>query len=206
MFSLSPKELGLNIISCGDGPASFNYGMKERGHKVISCDPIYAFSAGQIRSRIKRTYASVMEQLKGNEEAYVWTTFKNPEEVGRVRMKAMNAFLEDYPHGKKEGRYLAECLPHISFNNDRFDLALCSHLLFLYSKHLSLDFHIASITEMLRVSKEVRIFPLLELSGGKSPYLKDVISEFRGKGHEVATPKVNYEFQRGGDMMLRISR
>lgn len=44
-----------------------------------------------------------------------------------------------------------------------FDLAVCSHLLFLYSEHLSEDFHVESIKELCRVAGEARIFPLLEL-------------------------------------------
>ena len=43
--------------------------------------------------------------------------------------------------------------------DDSFDLALCSHLLFLYTDHLDAAFHIAAVQELLRVAGEVRIFP-----------------------------------------------
>ena len=45
------------------------------------------------------------------------------------------------------------------FADREFDLALCSHLLFLYSEQLTADFHLASIRELCRVAGEVRVFP-----------------------------------------------
>ena len=44
-------------------------------------------------------------------------------------------------------------------------MALCSHLLFLYSDHLDAAFHRAAIRDLCRVAGEVRIFPLLALGG-----------------------------------------
>lgn len=206
MFGLTKKELGLKIISCGDGPAGFNAEMNKRGYKVISCDPVYKFSASQIKSRIDKTYDLVMEQLRKNKQDYVWKTFDTPEEVGHARMKAMRDFLEDYERGKKEGRYITGSLPELAINDNKFDLALCSHFLFLYTRHLSLGFHIKSIIEMLRIAGEVRIFPLLELNGKKSSYVRDVLLKLREKGYKASVLKVNYEFQRLGNEMLKINR
>lgn len=206
MFDLREKDLQKKIASCGDGPAGFNAEMTKRGHRVVSCDPIYRFSEKQIESRIDKTYAVVLEQLKKNRKDYVWKSFRTPEEVGDTRMQAMRNFLEDYDRGKREGRYITGRLPQLAFKDNQFDLALCSHFLFLYTKHLSLDFHVAAIKEMLRVAKEVRIFPLLELDGLKSPYVRGIISEFRKNGYKAAVRKVNYEFQCGGNKMLKIRR
>jgi len=83
----------------------------------------------------------------------------------------MKLFIADFEEGKAQKRYLAAELPHLPFENNTFDLCLCAHFLFLYSVHLSLGFHIEAITEMLRVSNEVRIFPLLALDGNKSAYI-----------------------------------
>jgi len=46
-------------------------------------------------------------------------------------MAAMQEFLADYRAGGREGRYMAATLPHLPFADGAFDLALCSHLLFL---------------------------------------------------------------------------
>ncbi|MFN9174829.1 MAG: SAM-dependent methyltransferase, partial [Synechocystis sp.] len=86
------------------------------------------------------------------------------------------------------------------------ELCVCSHLLFLYSEHLSFDFHAASIHELLRIAPEVRIFPLLKLDGEPSPYLELVLEELSKKGCSVQVQSVTYEFQKGGNQMLRISR
>lgn len=206
MFNLTKKDLRSKIVSCGDGPAGFNVEMKKRGYEVVSCDPIYKFSAQQIKSQIDKIYDSVIKQLEDNRRDYVWESFKSPEALGRIRMQAMRDFLMDYSRGKKEGRYVAQRLPKLSFKDGQFDIALCSHFLFLYTGRLSFSFHMKAIAEMLRVAREVRIFPLLELGGKKSPYVKEAIKILREKGYKVAISRVDYEFQRNGNKMLRATK
>jgi hypothetical protein len=55
MFHLADADLARSILGCGDGPASFNAELTRRGGRVVSADPIYRFSADQIRSRIDAT-------------------------------------------------------------------------------------------------------------------------------------------------------
>lgn len=57
---------------------------------------------------------------------------------------------------------------------------------------------------MLRVSQEVRIFPLLTLESQTSPYLNLIVSEYQAKGYFVSVESVPYELQKGGDQMLVI--
>jgi hypothetical protein len=59
---------------------------------------------------------------------------------------------------------------------------------------------------MCRVAKEVRVFPLLGgYSGVESEHLNPILTELRRSFH-VETPKVCYEFQKGGNKMLRVSK
>jgi hypothetical protein len=206
MFSLSKTDLNAKILGCGDGPASFNAEMTERGYSVVSIDPIYQFSAGQIEQRVRATYAPVISQVKQNSSHYIWQNFRDADELGKARLNAMEKFLFDYESGKVAGRYLFQSLPDLEFLDDQFELCLCSHLLFLYSEQLSLDFHIAAIHELLRVSREVRIFPLLKLDGEPSSYLELILEELSNKSCNVEVQSVGYEFQKGGNQMLRISR
>jgi hypothetical protein len=206
MFSLSETDLNAKILGCGDGPASFNAEMIELGHHVVSIDPIYQFSAEQIEQRVRATYESVISQVKQNSSHYIWKNFQDADELGKARLNAMEKFLLDYDSGKVSGRYLYQSLPNLEFVDDQFELCLCSHLLFLYSEHLSFDFHVASIYELLRIAPEVRIFPLLKLDGEPSPYLEWVLEELSKKGCRVQVQSVAYEFQKGGNQMLRISR
>lgn len=91
------------------------------------------------------------------------------------------------------------------FDDLTFDLGLSSHFLILYSQ-LGFDFHIASINEMLRVAKDIRIFPLLNLNSKRSEVLDDLVNYYE-KEFIVSIKKVNYEFQRNGnEMLLTIKR
>jgi hypothetical protein len=58
---------------------------------------------------------------------------------------------------------------------------------------------------MCRVAKEVRIFPLLvSFSGETSPLLQPVINELQQRGYKVEIEQVPYEFQKGGNKLLRV--
>jgi hypothetical protein len=64
MFALSDKDLRLRILGCADGPASFNAIATRRRAHVVSCDPLYRFSASEIRDRIAATYETIIEQTR----------------------------------------------------------------------------------------------------------------------------------------------
>jgi ubiquinone/menaquinone biosynthesis C-methylase UbiE len=119
-------------------------------------------------------------------------------------MGAMQVFLEDYEPGKLAGRYVDAELPTLPFSDTAFDLALCSHFLFLYTGQLGEAFHRRAIREMCRVAGEVRIFPLLALDGHRSPYVDSNLSDLRDSDYHVSLERVPYEFQRGGNQMMRI--
>lgn len=205
MFDLTADELKLKILDCAGGPASFNAEMMRKGYKVISCDPIYQFSADEIAQRIQETYQTVIDGAKATQEYYVWQDIQSPEHLGQIRMAAMQQFLEDLPLGIQQERYITAELPILPFDTEQFDLAICSHFLFTYSDLLSQDFHLASIQELCRVAGEVRIFPLLnQYSREISPLLPSVIKELAAQGYNVETKHVPYEFQKGGNKMLRV--
>jgi hypothetical protein len=204
MFDLKESELELRILGCGDGPASFNSECNKRGGHVTSADPIYNLTKEEIRKRIAKTYDDVLRQTAKNLEKFKWDAIKSVEELGKIRMEAMEIFLDSYEQGKKEGRYIPATLPVLPFRDGEFDIALSSHFLFLYTDNLSYDFHIKSIREMLRVAGEVRIFPLLDLKADKSPYLQGIIDDLGAERVEVR--KVDYEFQIGGNELLIIKK
>ena len=206
MFDLSEADLRLRLISCGDGPAGFNARLTEQGGNVVSLDPIYEFGTAQIRKRISETYETVMDQMRKNQTDYVWKAIPSIEDLGHVRMSAMNSFLSDFEAGKRERRYVAGELPSLPFNDREFDIALSSHFLFLYSAHLSAEFHLRAIQEMLRVAHEVRIFPLLTLDGKPSSHHDFVARRLSDHGFSIATKRVAYEFQRGGNEMFVIGK
>ncbi|MEZ4865458.1 MAG: hypothetical protein R3C14_29380 [Caldilineaceae bacterium] len=206
MFDLSPTNLASKILGCGDGPASFNAELTAQGGQVISVDPIYAYSREQIEARVNATHTVVVTQVQQTLEDYRWTEFANPAALGRHRLATMQRFLADYAAGHRAGRYRVEALPALSFADDTFDLALCSHFLFLYSEQLDYAFHRAGILELCRVAREVRIFPLLDLKCRLSQHLQPLCVALQQQGYDARVVSVPYEFQRGGNQMLQIAR
>jgi hypothetical protein len=136
---------------------------------------------------------------------FVWDNIRSLDELGRLRMDTMEAFLADYDAGKHDGRYVDAELPALDFRDGYFDLAVCSHFLFLYSEHVPEAFHRSSILELCRVATEVRIFPLITLEGIPSPHLPRIIDDLKGIC-EISLETVPYEFRRGGNQMMRVRK
>jgi len=207
MFALTAADLGGRVLGCGDGPASFNAEATRQGAQIVSCDPLYQFSAAQIRRRIDETAPDVLEQARQNAHEFVWDeAIPDVDALRRVRMTAMAAFLEDFETGRGQGRYVDAGLPSLPFADGAFDLALCSHFLFLYSQQLDEAFHHQALRELCRVARDVRIFPLVALGGRPSSHLGPVRVAMARDGWHTSIERVPYEFQRGGNEMLRLRR
>ena len=205
MFDLTDADLSKCLLGVGDGPASFNAEATQLGYTVTSIDPLYQFSGNEILARFNAVVDDIIEQVKASPNDWNWSYHHSPEGLLANRVKAIHTFINDYDVGSAEGRYLVEALPDLSFANQRYALALCSHFLFLYSEQLNYQFHLASIQEMLRVSREVRIFPLLTLMRQRSPHLDPILQALMDQGHTLTIKKVPYELQKGGNEMLVIT-
>lgn len=202
MFALSETDLARRILGCGDGPASFNAELTRRGGTVVSVDPLYRFAAAEIRDRIERTYDIVLEETRRHQNEFVWERFRSVEGLGQTRMAAMQQFLEDY--APNSDRYVTGELPSLPFADGEFELALCAHFLFLYGDRLSTEFHVRSLVELCRVATDVRVFPLQELGMRPSRHVEAAIAELKRAGFDCAIESVAYEFQKGGNRMLRV--
>jgi hypothetical protein len=148
----------------------------------------------------------VLDQTRQNAAEFVWgEAIPSVEALGTLRLSSMEMFLDDYAErGRSRSRFVAAALPALPFADAAFDLAVCSHFLFLYSAHLSQAVHFEGLRELCRVAREVRVFPLLALGGTRSPWLDPVAGALREAGLDVSVVPVAYEFQRGGDEMLRV--
>lgn len=203
MFGLTDSDMKLKIAGFGDGPSSFNAEAAIMGADVTSYDIIYQFTREDIQNRITQVKDVVMQQMQCNQENYVWTQIQNLDELERLRMDAMNCFLEDYESGKSEGRYIFYTLPdRLEVKDKYYDLGLSSHFLLMYD-NLGYEFHRKAISEMLRVCKEVRIFPICDLDGNDTELAKKIIDYFNEE-YEVAVIASEYQFQKGKHEMLII--
>ncbi len=205
MFQLNESDVSKNIAGFGDGPSCFNYEATQQGYSVTSFDPIYQFSKDELKKRIDDVRITVMQQMRENINNYVWTNIKNLEELENIRMSAMRSFLSDFEKGKQDGRYIYHELPNrLIYADDSFDIGLSSHFLLMYTV-LGYEFHIHSMTEMLRVCKEIRIFPIVDLDANKTDLISKVINYF-DKRYDVEIRKTQYEFQKGDNNMLIIRK
>lgn len=205
MFMLNDNDMSKNIAGFGDGPASFNFEAAQHGYSVTSFDPIYQFSKDDLQKRIDEVRITVMQQMRENKDNYVWTKIKSLEDLENVRMSAMRLFLEDFEKGKQEGRYVHHELPDRSpYEDDTFDIGLSSHFLLMYTI-LGFDFHIQAMTEMLRICKEIRIFPIVDLDANKTDLISNVIDYFKQR-YDVEIRKTQYEFQKGDNKLLIIRK
>lgn len=102
-------------------------------------------------------------------------------------------------------RYIPVTLPSLPFENEEFDLLLSAHFLFTYADRLDYPFHLATLNELLRVTKEeIRIFPLVDLEGKRYEHLDQLISYLITSGYTVEEEIVPYEFQKKANSMLKI--
>jgi SAM-dependent methyltransferase len=206
MFALRQNDFQRSILGCGDGPAAFNAGMRTRGYRATSVDPLYRFSRREIEQRIRETYEIVISQTRNNSHLFRWVSpIDSVDALGAARVAAMHEFLQDYDAGRIEGRYVEGELPSLPFSDGQFDLVLCSHFLFLYTDNLTRAFHLRGIDEMLRVGREVRVFPIVDANARTSVHLAPVMVHF-AQTYKVDLVTVDYEFQIGGHSMLRIAK
>jgi hypothetical protein len=182
MFALTAEDLSRGVLDCGGGPASFTAGTSASGYHAVSADPIYAYSATDIRARFEATADSMMTQVRKTPDDWTWSYHRDSDALLANRRAALERFLADYERDLREHRYVAAELPSLPFETGWFGIAVCSHLLFLYSDLLSADFHIRSARELCRVACEVRIFPLLTLSRTPSPHVEAVRSALESDG------------------------
>jgi hypothetical protein len=205
MFALQPADRARSVLGCGDGPAAFNADWTRRGGRVVSLDPLYAQSGEAIAARIDATFPEVVRQMRRAPERLRLAPDQTVDRLAARRRAAMRRFRADYSGGGRDGRYVAGALPDLPFAAGAFDLAVVSHLLFLYDRQLDLDAHVAGLTALLRVAAEVRVFPLVDLAGQRSRWLDPALAHLRGRGVRADILAVDYEVQRGARQMLRLS-
>ncbi|HEY4345555.1 MAG TPA: hypothetical protein VGN05_14485, partial [Parvibaculum sp.] len=204
-FALKDIGPGTTILDAGGGPASFAAEAAARGFNVTATDPIYSLCGGDIRRRFEETAIAMRASMRLASYRFKWNFYGSEERVHRRRRDALELFLADF---EREGarRYVSASLPNLPFADGAFSCALSSHFLFLYGDELDGAFHIAAIRELMRVAKEVRIFPLINLDGRPSSHLPVVIRDLERDGFEPKLVHVPFEFQIGATQMLRVRR
>jgi len=200
-FNLDDDDVSKSIVGFADGTSSVNSELTQLGIKMVSVDPIYQFTVSDIGRRLNE----VMKQSGQYRQNLPLNERKRACEIAGSRAKASEDFLADFELGKQQRRYLTAAFPGpFSFQNGTFNIGLCAHFLLLYD-YYGLSFHISSITEMLRICEEIRIYPTVNLNGQKSSVLDTIVRYFSNE-YQVRLEAVDYGFQDLGKEMLRIGR
>jgi Methyltransferase domain len=206
MFGLKEKQLrNINILDCAAGASSFTAYMTRKGNDVTAVDILYDQRADFLERRCKKHLKILLEALREMDGHFIWSFFQDLDDLEKERIEACLEFGQDYRKYKGK-KYIKANLTELPFEDNTFQLVLCSHLLFIYDHRLSYTFHQNSIQEMLRVSSdELRIYPLVKHKGKKSPFMERILEEL-GEKVDVDIIKVDYEFRRGGNEVMKINK
>jgi hypothetical protein len=200
MFDLS--ELPESVLDCCAGGSSFTAEAVVRGVDAVAVDPAYELATPELVDTVRRSLPAGSSIVDEHAGSFVWHWYGSPDRRDEMRIGAADRFLQDISVAPE--RYVGGSLPELPFGDGRFELVLCSHLLFTWADKYDRAWHAAALRELIRVSRsEVRIFPLV-LQGAGEPvdYLPELLDELEGVTTEIR--KVPYEFQVGADRMLVI--
>lgn len=206
MFSLSEEELqGKKILDCPAGACSFTAVGNELGLDVTACDIAYYHSSEDLKNKGLQDIEHAMDHIEKARKNYKWDYFINVDGLMKHRLRALQDCTNDMRESSE--RYIPVTLPLLPFKNAEFDILLSAHFLFMYADRLDYRFHIETLNELLRVTKEeVRIFPLVDLEGKRYEYLDKIISYLADNGCTVEEVKVPYEFQTNANSILKIKK
>jgi hypothetical protein len=193
------------ILDVGAGISSFCGEAAARGLDVTAADPIYALPLEHVAQKSELDLNKVLEQFPDTAHKYNWTFYRDTDELCRYRQSARQGFLKDYRF--HPDRYVTASLPETRFRDNEFGLVLVSHVLFLYDHLLDYEFHKRSVLELGRIaSREVRVYPVTNMSGSRSNYLERLIADPDCSGLTFTTSRGNFAFLKNSEDLLRITR
>ncbi len=180
MFKLEPANLTGPVLDVAGGASSFTAHLHAKGVRAMAADPFYEGDADDIVATGYREIEVASAKIASMAAGFDWSYYGSPERQRAIRESSMALFAEDFRKEDARTRYFAASLPSLPFENDTFELALCSHFLFLYADAFDGKFHSAAVRELVRVLRpggELRIYPLVSLKWEPCPFLDDLIGE-----------------------------
>jgi hypothetical protein len=227
-FALDIDELrGRPVLDVAGGPSSFTAEACRRGIDAVAVDPLYGSSPETLAAQVQLDYAKMFAQMRakprlfklgvtrgtgvpsGLREMRARSGKRTPAYFDSIdaaeveRRAAAQRFLTDYEAQFVHSRYIGASLPKLPFFDGAFDVVLCAHLLFTYSRLFDFDWHLAACLELARVSAgEVRIHPLCGPDGRRYDGLDRLRRELLTRGVSSEIVKIDYEFFVGTNSML----
>jgi Methyltransferase domain len=204
MFNIVSEELFEGkILDCAAGASSFTAELSKRGGEAVAVDLLYNETADDLCDKYSEHMSVLLEGL-GSTDHFVWKFFSNLDDLKAQRNQACKEFISDYRDYRGK-RYIAADITNLPFDDNTFSMVLCSHLLFIYDHRLDYTFHLNAIKEMIRVtSGDLRIYPLVKKKGMKSVFVERIFNDLHDV--DVKIVSVDYEFRKGGNEMIKISK
>ncbi len=161
-----------SILNCPGGPSTATKELLHLGNNSVAVDPMYVKTQKELQEISLKNFELI--KAKHEEKKKQFSDYSLSDEafdrLVNVMKKTFAVFIEDYEEHKKKGHYIVASLPNLPFKDNQFDICWSTNLLFIYSHKkygggavfdsLSYQWHVESILEILRVSKEVYIVPV----------------------------------------------
>jgi len=204
MFDLSQEDMNSRILEYGCGPSAVNAQQFYEAHEAVSCDPLFVLDKDTLSSKAVMIFAQMADEVRQEQDQFDFSRSGGLDKLIVQRQNGMKQFFADYEQGKAEGRYFGAADYHLPYPNFSFDFALSSHYLFADLDDQTVDFHLNVISELARVAKEVRIFPLIDREGKTSEFLGPVLLQLQQKGYGVEVREVAFHLHKSENAMLRV--
>ena len=183
-FALSDADLQRSILDCPAGAASFVAEVTALGGTAVAADLVYGLPLDELTDQARSDLAETTAVHRDNPDLLGDGIYADTDELVAVRSAALELFISD--REANPARYVSAALPVLPFADDSFDIVLSPYLLFCYGDRLGLDFHLASIREMLRVARsEVRLAPICDTVGTVAPWRESLFETLRKEGAEI---------------------
>lgn len=204
-FALTSDDRKKRILDCPGGATSVVAELVADGSDAFAVDPVYDQPADTLSARVLAEAERANAHSMAGSDRYDWKFYGSPAGHADIRREAAERFIAH--KAAEPERYVAGSLPDLPFDDASFNLALCSHLLFTYADRLDTDFHVTALFEMARVSREVRVYPLVDYTGTPAKdLLQQVLARLPESGLAANVQPVPYRFQKQAADMLVVSR
>ncbi|MFD0716504.1 methylase [Paenibacillus sp. GCM10027626] len=206
MFDLTEEQLLQgSTLDIAAGGASFTAEAAARGCSATAVDPRYGKERAAWIAEARAEIETSTGKLAALKDQFDWTYYGDLERHRECRLASIEKFAAHCTGEQGRNCYVSGSLPDLPFVDDSFDRVLCSHFLFLYAAQFDVQFHLQSIAEMMRVSRqEVLIYPVQTLQMEQYPHLEQVMEEVRRFGGKSELFKSTLPFIPGSEYGLKI--
>lgn len=196
---------GRKVLDCPAGSSSFTAETVRLGVDATAVDPMFGESATDLLEAGEADIGHVMESVMKSQDLFCWSFYPTPQALRSYRKTALTRFVHDYAKPESAERYVKASLPNLPFGDKSFDMALGGHFLFTYSDRLDYDFHLKALLELVRVSHEARIYPVVGRDGRRPLFFEDLLSTLAKAGVQSELAPSRFKFQKGGGEILRLT-